>query len=61
MIDDGVLPMGFVGGFSSSHPSGSNFLFCDGSVQFLKQSINEYVFRLLGNRADGQIVDAEAY
>jgi prepilin-type N-terminal cleavage/methylation domain-containing protein/prepilin-type processing-associated H-X9-DG protein len=61
MIDDGILPIGFVGGFSSSHPSGSNFLFCDGSVQFLKQSINEHVFRLLGNRADGEIVDADAY
>jgi prepilin-type processing-associated H-X9-DG protein len=61
MIDDGVLPIGFVGGFSSFHSSGSNFLFCDGSVEFLKQSINEHVFRLLGNRADGEIVDADAY
>jgi prepilin-type N-terminal cleavage/methylation domain-containing protein/prepilin-type processing-associated H-X9-DG protein len=61
LVDDGVLPIGFVGGFSSYHPNGSNFLFCDGSVQFLKQSIDGYVFRLLGNRADGEIVDAEAY
>jgi prepilin-type N-terminal cleavage/methylation domain-containing protein/prepilin-type processing-associated H-X9-DG protein len=61
MVDDGVLPIGFVGGFSSFHPSASNFLFCDGSVHLLNVSINEHVFRLLGNRADGEIIDADDY
>jgi prepilin-type N-terminal cleavage/methylation domain-containing protein/prepilin-type processing-associated H-X9-DG protein len=42
-----------VGGFSSSHPGGSNFLFGDGSVHYLRTSIDAGVFRLLGNRADG--------
>jgi prepilin-type processing-associated H-X9-DG protein len=55
------LPIEFVGGFSSLHPGCANFLFCDGSVRFLKLSINSGVYRLLGNRADGEIIDAEQY
>jgi prepilin-type N-terminal cleavage/methylation domain-containing protein/prepilin-type processing-associated H-X9-DG protein len=61
MVDNGVLPIGFVGGFSSFHPSSSNFLFCDGSVHSLNVSINEHVFHLLGNRADGEIINADDY
>jgi prepilin-type N-terminal cleavage/methylation domain-containing protein/prepilin-type processing-associated H-X9-DG protein len=61
MVNDGVLSIGFVGGFSSFHPSASNFLFCDGSVHLLNVSINEHVFHLLGNRADGEIISADDY
>jgi prepilin-type processing-associated H-X9-DG protein len=61
LVEDGILPIGFVGGFSSWHPSTSNFLFCDGSVHLLNQSINQRVFRLLGHRADGEIIDADQY
>jgi prepilin-type N-terminal cleavage/methylation domain-containing protein/prepilin-type processing-associated H-X9-DG protein len=62
LFEDGFLPIDFVGGFSSRHSgSGANFLFCDGSVRFLKQSISERVYRLLGNRADGEVIDAEQY
>jgi prepilin-type N-terminal cleavage/methylation domain-containing protein/prepilin-type processing-associated H-X9-DG protein len=43
-----------VGGFGGYHPSGTNFLFGDGSVRFVRTNINERVFRLLGNRADGE-------
>ncbi len=61
LLDDGVIPLNYVGGFSSWHRLGANFLFCDGSVRFLKESIDPRVFRLLGHRADGEIVDGEQY
>lgn len=46
-----------VGGFSSRHPGGANFVFCDGAVRFLRQQINEVVYRRLGHRADGELVN----
>ena len=61
LIKAGVVPISFVGGFSSYHPFGANFLFCDGSVHFLKQSINPRVYRFLGNRADGELIDSDQY
>ncbi len=61
LIASGALPIGFVGGFSSHHPNGANFLFCDGSVRLLSQSIDRRVYRFLGNRADGQLIGADQY
>jgi prepilin-type N-terminal cleavage/methylation domain-containing protein/prepilin-type processing-associated H-X9-DG protein len=52
---------GMVGGFSSSHNGGSDFSFGDGSVRFLKNTINPKVFRNLGNRADGELVGADMF
>ena len=43
-----------VGGFGSYHSNGSNFVFGDGSVRFLRTTLNDRIFRLLGNRADGE-------
>jgi prepilin-type N-terminal cleavage/methylation domain-containing protein/prepilin-type processing-associated H-X9-DG protein len=48
-----------VGGFGSSHITGCNFAFGDGSVRFLADSIEQSVLRRLANRADGHIVDAQ--
>jgi prepilin-type N-terminal cleavage/methylation domain-containing protein/prepilin-type processing-associated H-X9-DG protein len=45
-----------VGGFGSFHSNGSNFLFGDGSVRYVRTAVNPVVYRLLGNRDDGQIV-----
>jgi prepilin-type N-terminal cleavage/methylation domain-containing protein/prepilin-type processing-associated H-X9-DG protein len=50
-----------VGGFGSSHPGGANFNFGDGSVKFLKNSINAKVYRYLGNRADGEMISADQF
>lgn len=41
-------------GFKSNHSGGANFLFGDGSVHFLKQSIDMRTYQLLGCRDDGQ-------
>jgi prepilin-type N-terminal cleavage/methylation domain-containing protein/prepilin-type processing-associated H-X9-DG protein len=61
MAEDGVLPAGFVGGFSSHHPNGSNFAFCDGSVRFLKTAINRRIYQLLGHRADGEPISDDTF
>jgi prepilin-type N-terminal cleavage/methylation domain-containing protein/prepilin-type processing-associated H-X9-DG protein len=54
-------PALYVGGFSSRHPGGANFAFGDGSVKWIKNSISPRVFRHLGNRADGEMIDARSY
>ena len=51
----------YVGGFGSRHPGGSNFLFGDGSVRFIKSSIGVAVYQHLANRADGEVIDADQY
>jgi prepilin-type processing-associated H-X9-DG protein len=61
LIEDGIIPLNYVGGFSSWHRFGANLLFCDGSVRFVKQTIHPDVFRRLGNRADGELIDGEQY
>jgi prepilin-type N-terminal cleavage/methylation domain-containing protein/prepilin-type processing-associated H-X9-DG protein len=43
--------------FGSAHPSGCNFVFCDGSVHSISFAIDPNVHHLLGNRADGQPID----
>jgi prepilin-type N-terminal cleavage/methylation domain-containing protein/prepilin-type processing-associated H-X9-DG protein len=57
----GPPPMYYVGGFSSGHVGGANLLFCDGSLRFLKESVDPRVLRLLGHRSDGDIIDGEQY
>jgi prepilin-type N-terminal cleavage/methylation domain-containing protein/prepilin-type processing-associated H-X9-DG protein len=43
-------------GFKSRHTGGANFVFVDGSVHFLPQSIDIKVYQLLGCRNDGMPV-----
>jgi prepilin-type N-terminal cleavage/methylation domain-containing protein/prepilin-type processing-associated H-X9-DG protein len=61
LIKSGALPVSFVGGFSSRHPNGANFLFCDGSARFLTKTIDRRIYRDLGNRADGNLIGADQY
>jgi len=43
-------------GFKSNHSGGANFVFADGSVHFLNQSIDMWTYQRLGCRDDGQVV-----
>ena len=45
--------------FSSFHADGAMFVFCDGSVRFLNQSINSTTFQYLANRKDGKSVSKD--
>ena len=49
------------GGAGSKHPGGFNALFADGSVRFLKLSVNPDVLRALTTHANGEVVSADAY
>lgn len=46
---------------TSNHPAGVNMLFLDGSVRFVKESINKATWRALGTCAAGEIVSSEDY
>jgi len=62
-------------GFRSFHPGGANFLFADGSVHFLKATIdmgaptyssnpslnNMGVYRKISTRAGGEVISSDAY
>ncbi len=54
-------PQLFVGGFSSFHPGGANFLFGDGAVRFLSETITPQVYQQLGHRADGKLLQERPY
>jgi prepilin-type N-terminal cleavage/methylation domain-containing protein/prepilin-type processing-associated H-X9-DG protein len=45
----------------SYHPGGVNALMMDGSVRFVKNTINQATWRALGTRAGGEVVSADAY
>jgi prepilin-type N-terminal cleavage/methylation domain-containing protein/prepilin-type processing-associated H-X9-DG protein len=46
---------------TSNHPSGCNFLFADGSVRFLKSSINIRTYWALGTKADGEVLSSDSF
>ncbi|MCC7084819.1 MAG: DUF1559 domain-containing protein [Pirellulales bacterium] len=48
-------PIAFVGGFNSMHAGGVNFVFADGSIKFLPETIDLSILQQLANRADGKL------
>jgi prepilin-type N-terminal cleavage/methylation domain-containing protein/prepilin-type processing-associated H-X9-DG protein len=43
------------------HPGGANLLFADGSVHFLKETINPFTMVALVTRAGGEIISSDSY
>jgi prepilin-type N-terminal cleavage/methylation domain-containing protein/prepilin-type processing-associated H-X9-DG protein len=57
----GSLTQPGVTGLNSYHAGGANILLCDGSVRFLKDSVNIATVWALGSKAQGEVIDASSY
>jgi len=53
-----VLGDGGIGVWGSAHPSGANFVFCDGSVHSISYGSDAETLRRLCHRRDGLAIDA---
>jgi prepilin-type N-terminal cleavage/methylation domain-containing protein/prepilin-type processing-associated H-X9-DG protein len=57
----GASPGANYSNVSSLHPGGVNAGFADGSVRFIKSSINMLTWMQLGTKAGGEIVSSDSY
>jgi prepilin-type N-terminal cleavage/methylation domain-containing protein/prepilin-type processing-associated H-X9-DG protein len=48
-------------GASSYHPGGANLLLMDGSVRFVKETVNPLTWWALGTKAGGEVISADSY
>ena len=46
---------------TSRHPGGCNVLFADGSVRFVKSSVNIQTWMQLGTIAGGEVTSSDSY
>ncbi len=64
-LEDGLRtpndPEAHIEDYWSRHPGGVNFVFADGSVHFVKSSINPIPYRGLATRAYGEVISADSY
>jgi prepilin-type processing-associated H-X9-DG protein len=49
--------------YGSGHTQGANFVFCDGSVHFISNGINNTagLLQALSTRASGEVIDGSAF
>jgi prepilin-type N-terminal cleavage/methylation domain-containing protein/prepilin-type processing-associated H-X9-DG protein len=57
--ENSANPLLFVGGFNSMHAGGVNFVFADGSVKFVTDTISLAILQQLAHRADGKLPPAD--
>jgi prepilin-type processing-associated H-X9-DG protein len=50
-----------IGSDRAGNKGGINVAFCDGSVKFIKDSINPVTYWSLGTKAGGEVVSADSY
>ena len=46
---------------NSNHPGGVNVLMADGSVRFVKDSINQATWWAMGTRGNGEVISSDSY
>lgn len=51
--------LGEVIGPSSRHPGGVNMLFIDGTVRFVKDSVNYAAYNAIGTKDGGEVISAD--
>jgi prepilin-type processing-associated H-X9-DG protein len=54
-------PRSGLSGFDSRHLGGANFAFGDGSVRFVRETIDPVVYRALSTRAGEELISAESF
>jgi hypothetical protein len=61
--NDGTTPLEDCSmvGASSNHAGGVNVGFMEGSVKFIKETINLNTWAALATKAGGEVIDASAY
>jgi prepilin-type processing-associated H-X9-DG protein len=47
--------------FRSMHPGGGNFAMCDGSVKFIKSTINMATYQALSTRGMGEVLSSDSF
>ena len=45
----------------SRHPGGVNILFADGSVKFIKETVNVFAWRAIGSPSGNEVVSSDSY
>jgi prepilin-type N-terminal cleavage/methylation domain-containing protein/prepilin-type processing-associated H-X9-DG protein len=57
----GTVTLGYYIASRSLHPGGVNVSTCDGSVRFIKNSINLKTWRALSSEAGGEVLSSDSY